>query len=162
MANRIESKTFEHIRLPRAPKCPDFGEMRNFHTAVIENGRRNVRPSCSLCQSLDWGVWFCKQFLDKTVDDRWQFAKERRLCFRCLATDNGGKDCRTAHICQIEGRPRNHHRLLHGLENLPESGPMTMLPCIDEERRPAVPWEGVPVVTMTRCNAKTTTESHSL
>jgi len=30
---------------------------------------------------------------------------------------------------------------------------------VDEERHPVVPWEGVPVVTMTSCNAKTPTES---
>ena len=39
---------------------------------------------------------------------------------------------------------------------------MTTLPRVDEERRPAVPWEGVPVVTMTSCNTETLTESYSL
>ena len=106
MANGIESKTFEHVRPPRAPKYPDLGKMRNFHRAVIGNGRRNVRSPCSLCQSLlDHGVWFCKQFLDKRVNDRWHFAKERKLCFRCLATDHSRKDCRKARICGIEGCP---------------------------------------------------------
>ena len=75
MANGIEPKTFEHVRPPRAPRYADLGKMRNFHT-VIGNGTRNRR---SLCQSPDHGVWFCKQFHDKGVDDRWQFAKERKL-----------------------------------------------------------------------------------
>ena len=116
-----------------------------------------MRSPCSLCQSLDHGVWFCKQFHDKGVDDRWQFAKERKLCFRCLATDHRGKDCRKARRCGIEGCPRNHHRLLHGLENLSETGPMNTLPRVDEQRRPVVPLEGVP-----SCNAETPTESYSL
>ena len=51
MANRIEPKTFEHVRPPRAPKYPDLGRMRNFHTAVIGNGTRHMRSPCSLCQS---------------------------------------------------------------------------------------------------------------
>ena len=105
---------------------------------------------------------FCKQFHDKGVDDRWQFVKEMKFCFRCLATDHRGKDCRKARICGLEGCPRNHHRLLHGLENLSETGPMTTLPRVDAERRPVVPWEGVPIVTMTSCNAETPTESYSL
>ena len=91
MANGIEAKTFEHFKPPRAPRYPDLGRMRNFHTAVIENETRDMRSPCSLCQSLDHGVWFCKQFHDKGVDGRWQFAKERNLCFRCLGTDHGGK-----------------------------------------------------------------------
>ena len=161
MANGIEPKTFEHVRPPRAPRYEDLGKMRNFHT-VIGNGTRIIRSPCSLCQSPDHGVWFCKQFYDKGVDDRWQFAKERKLCFRCLATDHRGKDCRKARICGIEGCPRNHHRLLRGLENLSETGPMTTLPRVDAERRPVVPWEGVPIVTMTSCNAETPTESYSL
>ena len=39
---------------------------------------------------------------------------------------------------------------------------MTTLPPVDEETRPVVPWEGVPVVTMASCNAETPTESNSL
>ena len=32
-----------------------------------------MRSPCSLCQSLDHGVWFCKHFYDKGVDDRRRF-----------------------------------------------------------------------------------------
>ena len=41
MANGIEPKTFENVRLPRAPRYADLGKMRNFHT-VIRNGTRNA------------------------------------------------------------------------------------------------------------------------
>ena len=148
MANGTEPKTFEHVRPPRAPRYADLGKMRNFHT-VIANGTRNIRSPCSLCQSPNHGVWFCKPFHDKGVDDHWQFAKERKLYFcasdgRENATDHSGKDCRKARICRIEGCSRNHHRLLHGLENLSETGPMTTLSRVDAERRPVVPWEGCP------------------
>ena len=74
----------------------------------------------------------------------------------------GGKTAEKTRICGIEGCPRNHHRLLHGLENLSETGPMTTFPRVDAGRCPVVPWEGVPVVTMTRGNAETPTESYSL
>ena len=85
MANEIEPKTFEHVKPPRPLKYPDLGRMWNFHTAVIENETRNMQSPCSLCQSLDHGVWFCKQFQDKGVEE---------ACFWCLATDHRGKDCR--------------------------------------------------------------------
>ena len=62
----------------------------------------------------------------------------------------------------IDGCSRNHHRLLHGSEVLAETGPMTTLPCVDDRRRPEVPREGAPAVTLTSCNAKTLTESYSL
>ena len=144
MANGIEPKTFEHVRPSRAPRYDDLGKMRNFHT-VIGNGTRNIRFPCSLCQIPDHGVWFCKQFHRKAVDKRWQFAKEKKLCFRCLATDHRGKDCRKARICGIEGCPQNHHHLLHGLENLSETGPMTTLPRVDAEEAQSFHGRGCPL-----------------
>ena len=77
IANGIQPKTFEHVRRPRAPKYPDLGKMRYFHTAVIENRIRNIRSPCSLCQSLDHGVCFFKEFHDKRVDERLQFRQEK-------------------------------------------------------------------------------------
>ena len=71
MANGIEPKTFEHVRLPRASKYPDLGRLQNFHTAAVGNGIRTMWSPCSLCQSPDHGVWFCKHFYDKGVDDCW-------------------------------------------------------------------------------------------
>ena len=55
-----------------------------------------------------------------------------------------------------------HHRLLHGSEVLSETEPMTTLPHTDDWRRPVVPREGAPAVTLTSCNAETPFESYSL
>ena len=74
MANGIESKPVEYSRPPRAPKYQDQSRMQNCHTAAMGNDPRNTRPPSSLCSSFDHGVWFCKQFYDKGVDDRWQIA----------------------------------------------------------------------------------------
>ena len=102
-------------------------------------------------------MWLCKQFYD-----RWQIAKERKLCFRCLASDHREKDCTKARIRGIVGCSRNHHRLLHGSEVLAETGPITTLPYVDDGRRPVAPREGAPAVTLTSCNTETLTESYSL
>ena len=162
MANGIEMRPDEHVRPPRAPRYQDQSRMRNFHTVATGKVPRNTKPPCSLCQGLDHGVWFCKEFHDKGVDDRWQIAKEKKLCFRCLASDHRGKDCTKARVCGLDGCSRNHHRLLHGSEVRSETGPMTTLSYFDDGRRPDVPREGAPAVTLTSCNAETPTESYSL
>ena len=161
----IEPKPVEHVRPPRVPRVPSYQEqsrMRNFHTAAIGKEPNSTKLPCSLCQSFDHGVWFCKEFYDTGVDDRWKIAKEKQLCFRCLASDHWGKDCLKARTYGIDGYSRNHHRLLHGSEVLSETGPMTMLPHADDGRRPDVPREGAPAVILTSCNAETPTESYSL
>ena len=121
-----------------------------------------MKPPCSLCHGFDLGVWFCKQFYEKGVDDRWQIAKERKLCFRCLASDHRGKDFTKARKCGIDGCTRNHHRPLHGSEVLSETEPMTTLPYADDWRRPVVPREGAPAMILTSCNVQTPFESYSL
>ncbi|KAL0803329.1 hypothetical protein ABMA28_017183 [Loxostege sticticalis] len=46
------------------------------------------------------------------VNDRWDFAKEKRLCFRCLRSRTKMHHCRTTK-CNINGCPHPHHQLLH-------------------------------------------------
>ena len=45
---------------------------------------------------------------------------------------------------------------------LSETGQVTTLPVADDGRRPVVPREGAPTVTLTSCNAGTPTESYLL
>ena len=136
--------------------------MRNFHAAAIGKESNSTKPPCSLCQSFDHGVWFCKEFYDRGVDDCWKIAKEKKLCFHCLASDHRGKDCPQARTYEIDGSSRNHHCFLHGSEVLSETGPITMLPHADDGKRPDVPREGALAVTLTSCNAETPTQSYSL
>ncbi|XP_074634307.1 uncharacterized protein LOC141892872 [Acropora palmata] len=88
MAKGIESKPVEYVRPPRAMKYQEQSRTRNFHAVAMRNEPRNMKPPCSLCHGFDHGVWFCKQFYEKGVDDRWKIEKERKLCFRCLASDH--------------------------------------------------------------------------
>ena len=45
--------------------------------------------------------------------DRWEKAKELKLCFRCLGHDHVGGSCQRSRVCGIQGCKRTHHRLLH-------------------------------------------------
>ena len=93
MANGIEPKPVEHVRPPRVPSYQEQSRMRNFHAAAIGKEPNSMKPPCSLYQSFDHGVWFCKEFYDRGMDDCWKIAKEKKLCFHCLASDHRGKDC---------------------------------------------------------------------
>ena len=159
MANGIEPKTFETAKSTKVSRS--WKNAKFTHCCNREWNKKDAASLFSLSESRSWCL-VLQAVYDKGVDDRWQFAKERKLCFRCLASDHRGKDRRKSRTCGIDGCPRNHHRLLHGLEKLSETGPLITLPRVDQERRPVIPWEGAPVVTMTSCNAETPTESYSL
>ena len=59
------------------------------------------------------GIWNCKTFQDLRESDRWEKAKELKLCFRCLGHDHVGGSCKRSRVCGIQGCTRTHHRLLH-------------------------------------------------
>ena len=77
------------------------------------SGQLNRKPPCVCCSSPHHGVWAFTAFLQKGYQDRWQLAKDKRFCFRCLAGDHQGKTCMKSQTCQIDGCRGNHHRLLH-------------------------------------------------
>ena len=110
---RIKTLTF-WTALDNSSRSQDQSDRRN---------PSNRKPPCACCGSAYHGVWSCRQFLQKSYDDRWQLAKEKGLCFRCLAGDHHGRDCERSSQCQINGCRGNHHRLLH--EDFPASNRQT-------------------------------------
>ena len=127
---------------------------RNF--ALNEERNPKVKPPCVFCCGTHHGIWSCRQFEQKSVEDRWNFAKEKQLCFRCLSKDHRGKDCQRSQPCKVNGCHLNHHRLLH-------RSPMTP-PSNDPPNSQDAPREGAPplsTVAMTTQN-QTPSEQCSL
>lgn len=71
---------------------------RNFHTGSDLSAQakgpagwqnqQSHKPPRVCCSSPCHGVWSRRDFQQKSWDDRWQLAKDKRLCFRCLAGDH--------------------------------------------------------------------------
>jgi len=80
---------------------------RATHAAVVK---------CDCCNG-DHGIWKCKQFIQLGVADRWQLAKDKKLCFRCLASSHRGQDCSRSRPCGVNGCTQVHNRLLHRNNN---------------------------------------------
>ena len=76
-----------------------------------DNGPKQ-KPPCSFCNGLHHGIWACRQFEQRSVEERWNFAREKHLCFRCLSKDHRGKECRRSQPCKVNGCQLNHQRLL--------------------------------------------------
>ena len=106
----------------RKPYPPKFGGEKTPSSFFTDSGQevnsgkdRNPtpKPPCTFCKGLHHGIWGCRQFERKSVEERWTFAKENQLCFRCLSKDHRGKDCQRSQQCKVNGCRLNHHRLLH-------------------------------------------------
>ena len=66
------------------------------------------KPPCSYCRG-GHGVWNCRRFQNIEVKERWEIAKEKWLCFRCLARDHEGTTCYRPCDIIINGCKRIHY-----------------------------------------------------
>ena len=110
------------------------------------------KPPCSLCAG-NHGVWACRKFQGLAIEARWNVAKEKHLCFRCLGSDHQGKLCSRSKTCGIDGYKRIHHTLLHDTSLVKQS----------EEHPSMVPGEGTETKhTHSSVNKGNKTETYSL
>ena len=71
------------------------------------NGAGNTQ--CEFC-SLGHALWKCQEFGKESVEKRWSFAKDKRLCFNCLG-HHFSKSCKSKVRCS--NCKASHHTLLH-------------------------------------------------
>ena len=85
----------------------------NFANSTDERRKTN-RPSqnCNFCSG-NHPIWKCEDFKEMSVDDRWTYAKENRLCYRCLGSGHRGANCPRTTPCMVDNCPDNHNSLLH-------------------------------------------------
>ena len=83
-----------------------------FFGETAEEGRLGKSIECQLCKE-PHKIWNCQHFADKSVTERWNFAKLIQLCYLCLGEWHVGKKCRRSGQCGYEGCQELHHKLLH-------------------------------------------------
>lgn len=77
-----------------------------------KDSRDMQKLPCKVC-GRKHGVWNCTEFIQKSVPDRWDIAKQFQLCFRCLADGHHGKSCPRSRQCGQNDCKQLHHKLLH-------------------------------------------------
>ena len=75
------------------------------------NQRRVAFRPCKVCSG-HHGVWRCDRFKAMSLPERWEAAKNLKLCYRCLGGDHGGESCARLRVCGINNCKNTHNRLL--------------------------------------------------
>ncbi|CAB3993704.1 Hypothetical predicted protein [Paramuricea clavata] len=93
MAHGIESEDSARYNRKQYPTKGGRSNPSSFFMA--SNNQRNSafnkdkspkqKPPCAFCNGPYHGIWACRQFEQRSVEQRWNFAKEKQLCFRCLS-----------------------------------------------------------------------------
>ena len=84
----------------------------SIYTVQGEASRRSNRVGNTQCEfcSLDHALWKCQDFGKESVEKRWFFAKDKRLCFNCVG-HHFSKSCKSKVRCS--NCRASHHMLLH-------------------------------------------------
>jgi len=83
------------------------------------SGATKSPPVCSFCSKAHY-VWWCPDFQQTEVKNRYTHVREKRLCFHCLLPGHSVKTCtfRPEAVCGVQGCKRKHHRLVHNFQEL--------------------------------------------
>ena len=68
--------------------------------------------TCYLC-SKNHLLKNCFTFCNKSLNDKYEFMKQKRLCFNCFKQGHVAKFCHQDKACMVEGCQGKHHELLH-------------------------------------------------
>ncbi|XP_048484628.1 uncharacterized protein LOC119690594 [Plutella xylostella] len=80
-------------------------------TYAAENTHKQEEDGCPMCKQAH-KLPACTRFTEKTTDERWEIAKQNKLCFRCLRSTHRRFSCK-AKPCGVSGCKLSHHKLLH-------------------------------------------------
>lgn len=76
----------------------------------VANTEKSVCPLCE--KEGHTSVTKCPQYIAANVDNRWDTAKKKSLCFRCLKRRTQKHTCNQTK-CNVDGCNRTHHPMLH-------------------------------------------------
>ncbi|XP_055633349.1 uncharacterized protein LOC129773728 [Toxorhynchites rutilus septentrionalis] len=100
--------TEESCKVPEKLKY-DFGKKPQ--TLQIQHSSKK-EVSCSVCQIPGHFGRNCREFRNKSLEDRWRIVKRRELCPLCLY-NHGNSPCRSNIRCDDKDCNEHHHPLLH-------------------------------------------------
>lgn len=104
--------TFAQIETIKRKPPPSRHPVHNTYEEDADFVATTTETPTKRCTSCDGDHWIteCKRFRDATVEQRWELAKNKKLCFKCLRQRHMKINCR-GHACRKCKRP--HHVMLH-------------------------------------------------
>ncbi|XP_044751740.1 uncharacterized protein LOC123311734 [Coccinella septempunctata] len=68
---------------------------------------------CKYCKKDGHKVEKCNSFRKIEIDNRWNWARENKVCFTCLSSSHHTKFCKSKKKCDVNGCLFKHNPLLH-------------------------------------------------
>lgn len=82
------------------------------------------RRECGYCGWTNHSTVQCRKFIALPLKRKWQWARQKGVCFRCLVSKHRRNHCQVE-TCKKDGCVDQHHPLLHGKAKPPKVGDST-------------------------------------
>ena len=108
---RVRNEAKEEGQGPKQSQGNVTGKSKSRSFTASAN-HKPQSTTCIVCNA-SHKIYSCPIYESKSIDERWAFAKQHRLCYRCLGASHRGAECRSSRSCPAPGCKKTHHRLLH-------------------------------------------------
>ncbi|XP_049886650.1 uncharacterized protein LOC126381173 [Pectinophora gossypiella] len=126
--NNQEKKSFSRERPRKDVKV--YATTETPTAPTVEREKEAVTKRC-LCCGGNHDVPDCKKYKRMTVNERWQWVKEEKICFKCINGKHRRFTCK-AKRCGIENCLLPHHSTLH-MDTSPAAATQPKSPPVNEE-----------------------------
>lgn len=106
---RTKEKAFVNTHATYEKKKP--GSFKSEQSSNTNSSGSSEKKCCPMCKSHEHIAEKCVEFTKLSVNERWKFVKEMKLCRRCLVAHTRWP-CE-GEVCGVQGCQKRHHRLLH-------------------------------------------------
>ncbi|XP_075157511.1 uncharacterized protein LOC142230768 [Haematobia irritans] len=114
---RPEKGKFVNSFQTNVSQKPHSGSKNKFNSKAVATNSKITYPNsssnsqmCPICREVHF-IRDCPKFIEKNINDRIHVVKVAHLCYNCLSSNHGIKDCKSKYSCR-ECKMR-HHTMLH-------------------------------------------------
>ncbi|UYV72167.1 hypothetical protein LAZ67_9002056, partial [Cordylochernes scorpioides] len=105
------ARSFANLRLRETSKTsPKPNKVYSHATSVSLPNSNTACTPCMLCKNSHL-LSKCQLFRDKSLQERWRFVRDNRLCYNCLRSNHLVYACKLTAVCGV--CKLRHHTLLH-------------------------------------------------
>jgi hypothetical protein len=88
----------------------------SYATINVTTGDQSGTRKCQICSG-EHHISKCKDYCDKSPEERYSLVKSKRLCFNCLNSSHQIANCTSTVVCKVPKCTRKHHTSLHRSRN---------------------------------------------
>lgn len=105
----IENRFLALLSTENSEKSGEKSYEKHYEKSHEKTGKKEVPFKCSYCDK-PHSVYKCSEFFKLDAQNRYEWAKQKKVCFVCLQVHRQG-ECRSKYLCKTCSR--KHNTLLH-------------------------------------------------